>query len=107
MTREAIMALSGWELDAAVCEAFPELPDREYSRVANACRLVEAEIERRELVSAYVYCLAGLVLNVKLLPRHLWVWDNAEVFAAMLAPLDQKCRAALLAVLETKEADNA
>ena len=97
-----VMDFTGWEIDAAICEAFPGLPDREYSTDANACRLMEAEIERRGLGAAYVYCLAGLVLDANLLPRHLWVWDNAKVFAAMTAFLDMKCRAALLAVMETE-----
>ena len=79
----------------------PECPA--YSTDANASRLMEAEIERRGLQAKYVRLLWPLVNGPECPPNFF----ASEVFGLMTAPLDQKCRAALLAVLETEEKINA
>ena len=77
----------------------------DYSTDANACRLMEAEIERRGLYAGYIDALATFL---DLCPAGAWWYFNdLEAFRLMTTPLDLKCRAALLAVMETKEANNA
>ena len=102
MTREAILALTGRELDAAVAEQVMGIKEPSYfvpcySTDANACRLMEAEIERRGVISAYVRELRYLVLKIA------WHTNGSSIFKLMSAPLDQKCRAALLSVLNAEE----
>ncbi len=146
LSREAILSLTGRELDAAVAEwvmgwsdfwqdhetswidaggmeqngfvwvmAYPPgmsiEDEREevmfYSTDANACGLMEAEIEQRDYAYIYLDELAGLLgLDVHT-QRGYMAWDPAACFTMMTAPLDVKCRAALLAVMDTKEGGNA
>ena len=70
-----------------------------FSTDANECRLVEIKISRQKLKAKYVQILWTLLTN-SLCPLGC---SAPEVFALMLAPLEIKCRAALLTVLETEK----
>jgi hypothetical protein len=121
MTSKDILALSGRELDTAVEMNFfrerylknggHDTPH--YCTDANACREIEMEMERRGLNNSYIHALSQLVLGyVSRTPGvawsgYGWEWSGHDVFALVSAPLETKCRAALLALMETKEKDHA
>ena len=75
---------------------------------ANVIQGVQAEIERRNITALYLFALGDLLEiegTPQLRPAIKMLWGREAVWAIMTAPLETKCRAALLCVME-KEADN-
>ena len=129
MTRDAILALRGRELDAAVAEQVFGLtltsgyggprsgyecaplnrPGqiaqlREYSSDADDCRLMEIQIGRLGLRAQYVRQLWG-IMGGNLRDDDVY-FRPVEIWDFMTTPLETRCFAALLAVMETEEAEN-
>ncbi len=92
-------------LDQFNCDRFPA-----FSVDANAVRDMEAEIERRGLIRGYIAGLDRLMSAHQSYPPYVggggaytyWEGPINALFALLHAPLETKCRAALLAVLSAE-----